>query len=249
MTRIVAAAVLAVLLVPSGASAQNASFTVTTATADVHKGPSIGSPVIGKAARGSQLAVVRDVGDWLRVSWPDASDGVGYVQAKPGITRADRRPRSKWRRHGGSIKCTGPAIRGRCSKRRRSCSTIELAGRAHVIGVRASAVAQVRVGGLMNGSTIGFGASGRAWSRRRFGVQLELSQFSLTDASTLGRVNSLVFAPSLIFSLRNHVGDSVWVRPYLGAGAKLSHRPSVMDQRRSCSRRTENPGRCLAAAS
>ena len=63
MIRFVPAAALAVALMPSAAAAQSMVFTVTTATADVHKSPSVGSPTIGQAPRGRELAVTREVGD------------------------------------------------------------------------------------------------------------------------------------------------------------------------------------------
>ena len=36
--------------------------------------------MIGKAPRGTELVVTREVGDWVKVSWPAAADGAGYVR-------------------------------------------------------------------------------------------------------------------------------------------------------------------------
>ena len=64
----------------SAAFAQNAEITVKVVSAEVHRRrPSVGSPVIGKAPRGAVLEVTREVGDWVKVSWPDDKSGVGYV--------------------------------------------------------------------------------------------------------------------------------------------------------------------------
>jgi len=52
---------------------------VSEATA-VHKTPSVASPVVGNAPRGTELVVTREVGDWVKVAWPSAADGVGYVR-------------------------------------------------------------------------------------------------------------------------------------------------------------------------
>ena len=41
-------------------------------------------PAIGQAARGAKLAVTRNVGDWVKVAWPSAADGVGYVRVSVG---------------------------------------------------------------------------------------------------------------------------------------------------------------------
>ena len=76
-----AAAFVLVLVaaVPATVVAQDTMITVTTASADVYKSPSTGSPVIGHAARGAQLPVTRELGSWVRVAWPSAPDGVGFV--------------------------------------------------------------------------------------------------------------------------------------------------------------------------
>ena len=60
------------------------SLTVSVPTAAVRKGPSVASPVVGEAKRGAVLEVTRDIGAWVKVTWPDAPDGVGYVHASMG---------------------------------------------------------------------------------------------------------------------------------------------------------------------
>jgi hypothetical protein len=87
-----AAAVVVVLCVSaSPLHAQNAptamKVTVSEASANVHKTPSVGSPVIGTAPRGTELAVTRAVGDWVKVAWPSSADGAGYVRVSA-IARA-----------------------------------------------------------------------------------------------------------------------------------------------------------------
>jgi hypothetical protein len=82
MIRQAAAVVVALTLSTSPVFAQNpVKVTVSEVSANVHKTPSTGSPVIGKAPRGSELVVTREVGDWLKVSWPSSADGAGYVRA------------------------------------------------------------------------------------------------------------------------------------------------------------------------
>jgi hypothetical protein len=88
MIRHAAAVVVALTLSTSPLYAQNAGkVTVSEASATVHKTPSVGSPVIGKAPRGTELVVTREVGDWVKVSWPSSVDGAGYVRASA-ISRA-----------------------------------------------------------------------------------------------------------------------------------------------------------------
>ena len=75
--------------------AQNTvKLTVNEASANVHKSPSVGSPVIGKAPRGTALVVTREVGDWVKVSWPSAADGAGYVRVSAGTLARRKRHRS-----------------------------------------------------------------------------------------------------------------------------------------------------------
>jgi hypothetical protein len=57
MTRHAAAIAVAMCLSPAWLGAQGTTFTVTTPSANVHKAPSTGSPVIGKAPLGCSVAV------------------------------------------------------------------------------------------------------------------------------------------------------------------------------------------------
>ena len=84
MIRHAAAVVIVLLLSPSWVTAQGTELTVNASSASVHKAPSTASPVIGQAARGTRLAVTRNVGDWVKVAWPSAADGVGYVRVSVG---------------------------------------------------------------------------------------------------------------------------------------------------------------------
>ena len=42
----------------------------------------------------------------------------------------------------------------------------------------------VGLGGKLSGSTLGYGMSGRAWSKGRFGVQFDLSRSKITTVGT-----------------------------------------------------------------
>src|SRR4029079_17582903 len=74
----------------------------------------------------------------------------------------------------------------------------------------------------VSGSTIGFGGSGRVWSRNGLGAQIELSRYSLAIGSTADRVVSVDFAPSVLYSVADVLTDYVGLRPYVGGGARLS---------------------------
>src|SRR5207245_9920116 len=84
---------------------------------------------------------------------------------------------------------------------------------------RAVSTAVVGVGGERGGPRLGWGATARAWSCKRFGIQFEVSRYALIDAP--GHLTSSQFTPSLLYSLRDRVTDYFWVRPYLGAGLSL----------------------------
>ena len=84
MVRRIAAVVLALTLNPALVRAQDTVLTVTVPSADVYKGPSTVTPVIGHVSRGTVLPVSRNLGSWVKIAWPDAPDGVGYVHVTMG---------------------------------------------------------------------------------------------------------------------------------------------------------------------
>ena len=75
MIRRAAALVLALTLNPTLLRAQDTVLTVNVSSADVHKGPSTVTPVIGHVSRGTVLPVSRNLGSWVKIAWPGAQDG------------------------------------------------------------------------------------------------------------------------------------------------------------------------------
>ena len=71
------------------------------------------------------------------------------------------------------------------------------------------------IGGRIGGATRSVGATGRAWSRRRIGVQLEMSSEARPGVA---RLTSQQAASSVLYAPPSWVGDFVWVRPYAGGG-------------------------------
>jgi opacity protein-like surface antigen len=213
MGRHVRAAVVVGCLIPLPAAAQTVVITITTASADVHKSPTVASPVIGQAARGRVLEVTRDV----RVHSESLSTGAGSAPNRAaGIT---------------SVPPTTESVPSSASDVRADIATVaqsSLANERNSSAYVTPPTHTIGIGGLMNGSTIGFGATGRMWPHRRFGAQIELSRYTQTTAITGSRVNSLLFAPSLVYSVMNRVTDSFWFRPYLGTGAKVSRATSTI---------------------
>jgi opacity protein-like surface antigen len=213
MIRHAAVVAIVLLLSPSSLYAQSAAFTVKSASAEIHKGPSTSSPVVGTARRGAVLEVTREVGDWVKVSWPEAEDGSGYVYMGVGSLAHGSTPvmtaAAATTPAPSTAPTEAPAIES--APAAAAPSTVYVSAPAHTIGL----------GGLMTGSTLGFGATGRIWSRSRVGVQVAVSRISMTNTASPNRMTSTEFAPSVLFSLRDRVSDDVWVRPYIGGGANF----------------------------
>ena len=221
MIRHAAAIAVALLLTPAWVQAQNPEFTINVQSANVYKGPSTGSPIIGKAPRGTVMEVTRDLGDWLKIAWPSVPDSTGYVHITTG---AKSRPMA-----GQPLSGQAPAYVNRPARAslvptnvayaaletNESRGSLYVTPRTHIAGV----------GGRMAGTTFGYGGTFRGWTRNRLGLQIELSRYSLTSADAFGTVTSLEFAPSALYSLPDRVADYVWFRPYVGGGVNL-HRAS-----------------------
>lgn len=228
MTRRVVAVIAILVLGATTLHAQQqppSQFTVNVATAAVRQAPSVGSPVVGQAPRGAVLEITRDIGAWVKIAWPQAPDGIGYVHqsmgtrsrpttldervavalATPSVTEADSNVAAQ------SAPTQGmPGGPGAIPMNTR---TVYVAPPTHFVGL----------GGRISGTTDdmtagGFGITSRIWSRSRLGVQMEFSRSRRTSETAVGRLTALQFAPSLIYSLPDHVSDSLWLRPYFGGG-------------------------------
>jgi hypothetical protein len=219
MIRHAAVVAIVVCLAPSRLHAQTMEFTVNVQSAAVRKAPSTGSPEIGQASRDTVLEVTRDVGDWVKVAWPDAQDGIGYVhhsmgslaprgtlqkKIPPPLRAAPATPEP--------AAAAPPDVVTAAVTRSAPTRTVYVAPPTHIVGV----------GGRMGGSPLGgFGITSRVWSRSGLGIQLDMSR-STVDTTAPGGLTSLEFAPSLIHSFPDRVTDTVWVRPYVGAAVTLS---------------------------
>jgi hypothetical protein len=218
MIRLAAAVAVALCLAPSWLHAQGTQLTVKTASADVHKAPTTASPVIGQAPRGAVLEVTRELGDWVKISWPDAQDGVAYVRLSTGSIVGGATTTAS----AEAGVTSSPALSQSASPTMAGMPADASASTTDSVPTSAPYVAPlnhiVGLGGRVGGSTPSFGATARLWSRQRLGVQVEVSRSSITSVEAPGRLTSVQFAPSLIYSLPDSLTDYVWVRPYLGGG-------------------------------
>ena len=224
------AAVVAAMLVMGAPPvyAQDAVFVVMTTSADIHKAPSTGSAVIGKAPRGMTFEVRRELGSWVSVSWPDADQGVAYLHVAWGrISRgADVQvPAATGVATGVTLSATGHAP---ASNALTSDVQIPQAPRTTTLPRRPPSLPShvIGVGGRMASREIGFAATGRAWAYGPFGVQIEAGRPTHTSAVAPGQLRSLQLAPSVMYSPPDLVTNAIWARPYVGAGIDL-HRATL----------------------
>jgi Bacterial SH3 domain len=208
---------MAAWLSPAWVSAQPLILTVTAASADVYSSPSTGSPVIGHVLRGTRLEVTRELGSWVKVWWPSATDGVGYVHMSMGTLGRGAapeppRPVPVAVRPGPEPTQPAPvAIRApRPPEPTPPARLVYVTPPTHIVGL----------GGLIGTSTLGYGATARAWSRDRLGVQLAASRYAPSSVVP-SRVTSMQFEPSLLYAPANYVGDYLWARPYVGSGVSV----------------------------
>jgi len=201
-----------------------AELIVKAASADVHKFPSVASPVIGKAPGGSVLEIRRNLGSWVEVPWPNTEAGVAFLHVNTG-TIASHSPApvsSAAQAAVAQIAAVAAAVTAASvTSGARPGQPVET---KQIASHRATYVSlpphRIGMGALMNALKPGFGATARTWWEHRLGVQFNASRSQLESAD--GRfVPSTQFAPSILYSLPDGVTNSMWLRPYLGAGPRL----------------------------
>lgn len=219
-----AAAVAAVLMMSTAPLyAQDASFVVMTTSADIHKAPSTGSGVIGRASRGMTFEIRRELGSWVSVSWPDADQGVAYLHVAWG--RISRGAAVEVPATGTAVSATGPAL---ASNALTTDVQVPQAPRTNTLSRRAPSLPShvIGLGARLRSPEIGFAATGRAWTYGPFGVQIEAGRSTYTRAAAPGQLRSLQLAPSVLYSPPDLVTNAIWTRPYVGAGIDL-HRATL----------------------
>jgi hypothetical protein len=216
MIRRIAAVVLALILNPAFVRAQDNVFTVTVPSADVYKGPSNATPVIGHASRGTALSVSRNLGGWVKVPWPDAADGVGYVrmsmgrigEPEAGASAANASPRAS--------SASADAPPSASASRTSAGQQIGPRGQpkqseiSHIFGIGA-------VLAPMNG----IGATARAWHKNHVAIQVGFIRDAVTSGVADGRVTTMGFEPGVAYAPLDRVSDYVWIRPYVGSGVSF----------------------------
>jgi len=229
MTRMRIAIATVLCLTASTVHAQNTHFIVSTPSASVYKAPTNVSPVVGEAKQGATLEVTRDVGSWVKVAWSTAPDGVGYIRKSAGTmgTLGAAVPPTP----AGSVTKAASAPVAASASRATSAQGVPVV-RPRPAVVPTGYVAPTHrfgMGGQVGGSAVGAGFSARGWtSSQKFGVQLDVTHQSMSNDVFFTRMSSTQMGPRVLYALRDHVSDSTWVRPYVGAGAHVL-RASVND--------------------
>jgi hypothetical protein len=225
MLRHLAAIVVVLFVNAEPLFAQGLQLNVTAATADIHKFPSIGSPVIGKVTRGTSLEVTREIGHWVRVWWAGGEGSAGYMHVTTGsITRggADSVALSNGLTPQATAAAASPQQSGlplatpgspdaALAPSPAPAVSTQILLPTHVMGLGA--------GLNMNTSNRVFKGTARGWWTNRFGVQFEIARDEASSVLAAQRTTLLEFAPSVLYSLPDAAGSYLWLRPYIGGGA------------------------------
>ena len=227
MIRQAAAVVVVLLLSPTWVTAQGTEMTINVGSANVHKAPTNTSPVLGVVGRGARLEVTREVGDWVKIYFPPAPDGIGYVRVSLGSV--SNGVASKTTPTQNAVAAT-PARAGvqpaprlaTTSTSTTAAAAVEPAQTGNQLPARSTAPSGPShlfgLGARLGGPSFGVGASVRGWSRGRLGFQFEVARYEMPNPIDLGTVSSTEFGPSVLYAFNDHVADYTWLRPYLGAG-------------------------------
>jgi hypothetical protein len=219
MIRYAAAVVLAIILHPALARGQETVLTVDVPSADVYKSATTAAPVIGHVARGTVLPVARNLGSWVKVTWPDGPDGFAYVHvtmghvgpagAEPPAAKIPQRATSEPAPQTATMP---PPVRAPAGERIAPRAQPKVRTISHILGV----------GGLV-GPMNNFGATARAWRKNRFGFQVAFTRDAITSDVAAGRVTALQVEPAVVCALFDRVSDYIWIRPYVGSGLTFRH--------------------------
>ena len=198
---------------------------IVKGSADVHKFPSVASPVIATARGGTVLEIRRNLGSWVEVPWPNTESGIAFVHVNTGTiaprsTAAASNVAQTAVAEIAAVAAAATAAGGANSSARvgRPGPTIQSASpQAAYVSLPRH---RIGMGAVMNASKPRFGATARTWWEHRLGVQFSVSRPQLESAD--GQfMTATQFAPSALYSLPDGVTNGLWLRPYLGAGPRF----------------------------
>ncbi|HKY21141.1 MAG TPA: hypothetical protein VJM31_07980 [Vicinamibacterales bacterium] len=208
------------------AGAPVADLTVN-ASADIHKFPSVASPVIGKAPVGTILEIRRNLGSWVEVPWAKADAGIAFVHVNTGAIVPRSTEASSAAAQAAVAQIAAVAAAATSAAANSSARASGPMPTRYATSQQATYVSlpQHRIGmgasiNSMNALKPTWGATARTWWSHRLGVQFNASRPQLKNPD--GRlIAATQFAPSLLYSLPESVNNNVWLRPYVGAGPRF----------------------------
>ena len=196
---------------------RDAQFTIKVPSAEVHKAPTLASPVVGQATQGSVLLVTRELGSWVRVPWPPGPDGAAYVHVSTGtlshgsVADASYISADVARTSAGAFSSSSASAGAEPRQAPRASQSQYVGLPSHTVGV----------GAVMTTDHFALGGSGRFWFARHLGAQVQLTHQSFTNADN--DFSTINFLPSVVFTMRDHVSDHLSMRPYFGGGPTIAH--------------------------
>jgi len=232
MVRLATVAVWLVLSTSPLYAQEEALFTISVPSANIHAAPTTASRVIATTARGTSFEVTRELGSWVAIVWPEAHNGVGYLHvswgtlSRGGVVEGERTSSAPSTTAGPMAELTPGRQRASVlepvsapAARRIDQQPIGLPAQpasrvllpSHVVGVG---------GRLGTQALAGFAGIGRVWFAGPVGAQLELGQATRTSAALL-RMNVTEIGFNAITSFSDLVTNTVWMRPYVGAGVSI----------------------------
>ena len=226
MIRHAAAVVVLLLLSPSWVTAQGTELTVNVASASVHRSPTNVSPVLGVVGRGARLEVTREVGDWVKVAYPAAADGVGYVRKSMGAMTPAATSKAQVQGTATAARTTAQPTQPAPRLTSTSGEQAQTGNRLPVRNAgpkRSTASHMFGLGARLGGPSFGIGASARAWALGRLGLQVEVARYNVSSPIDLGTMSSTEFGPSALYAFNDRVADYTWLRPYVGGGLNFYH--------------------------
>jgi hypothetical protein len=206
------------------AGAPVAELTVKASTADVHKYPSVASPVIGTARSGMVLGITRNLGSWVEVPWPNTEGGVAFLHVNTGTIT--RRATSAAPNEAQAAIAQVRDVEAACMAAGDSGARVRPAASGAPASDRPTYVSlpprRLGLGASMNSSTMRFGLTARTWWNNRLGVQFYASRPQIESADGQS-IPAMQVAPSVVYSLPDAVTNAMWLRPYVGAGPRVYH--------------------------
>jgi hypothetical protein len=197
---------------------QGPEITVNIASASVHRSPSVGSPVVGKAQRGTVLAITRNLGSWVEVPWSESENGVAFLHVNSGSIAHHGAPFPNPLAAPAPAMSASAPLTGASASAEQVAGVVEPGSRRQVYVSLPSHI--FGLGGRMSGSVHGFGVSARKWWGNT-AVQFEVSRSMLGRADGPGELRATQFAPSVLYALPDAISNALWLRPYVGGGASI----------------------------